>query len=194
MDTSEIVLATDRLYLRPFKMDDAPLLVNLDSDPEVMRHISKGKPTSLEQIENVFLPRTLELYTKQPPQGFWAAHERGSDAFLGWFHLRPQRSAPFDMELGYRLYRKYWGQGYATEGSRALLAKGFSEWDAPRIMATTLVGNRASQRVMEKCGLRFETEFFYDASLLPGWTQAERRAVQYGISKAEFDALTQEKH
>src|SRR5512140_2885474 len=106
---TEIVLATGRLYLRRFCPHDAPLLFELDSDAEVMRFITKGQPTPLAQIENEILPRVLGYYRKSPPQGCWATHLADGDEFIGWFHLRPDKITPEEMELGYRLKRSAWG-------------------------------------------------------------------------------------
>ena len=172
--------------MRQFTLDDAPLLYALDSDPEVMRYISKGVPTPLEKITGKVLPKWLRYYETSDHLGFWAAHERASGDFIGWFHLRPDRFAPEEMELGYRLMRRFWGRGYATEGACALVEKAFTDWGIDRVVAATLVDNTASQRVMEKCGLRFETQFTYPESLLPGWTVAERKAVKYGVRRAFF--------
>ena len=184
--TREILLTTPRLYLRRFQADDAPLLYALDSDPEVMRFITKGQATPMTQIENEILPRLLGHYAYSPPRGCFAAHLRGDDEFIGWFHLRPDKLTPAEMELGYRLKRSAWGQGLATEGSRARVENAFGLWDYPKVCARTLIGNLASQRVMEKAGLRFEAEFIYPLSIIPDWTQAERRAVKFSLSKAEF--------
>ena len=186
----EIFLETDRLYLRRLTPADAPLLHELDSDPEVMRYISKGHPTPLAVIVETKLPRWLRYYDEAPNQGFWAAHETASGAFLGWFHFRPDRYEPGAMELGYRLRRCFWGRGYATEGGRALVQNAFSAWAMERVVARTLVGNRASQRVMEKCGLHFEESFVYPPQLLPGWTEEERRGVKFGQWRADFEAPT----
>ena len=116
---TEIVLATERLYLRQFGPGDARLLFELDSDPEVMRFITKGEPTPLAKIENEILPRVLGYYRKSPTQGVWAACLVNGDEYIGWFHLRPDKITPEEMELGYRLKRSAWGRGLATEGSRA---------------------------------------------------------------------------
>lgn len=178
-----VILDTARLYLRRFTPEDAPLLHALDSDPEVMRYISKGVPTPLPRIEQEVLPLWLSQYERYEHFGFWAAHAHTSGDFLGWFHLRPDRFVPAELELGYRLKRRAWGQGYATEGARALIEKARAEWNVERIVARTLVGNTASRRVMEKCGLRFEEPFVYPESLLPGWTEQERRAVKYGLGQ-----------
>lgn len=183
----EVVLRTERLYLRRFTLDDAPLLHALDRDPEVMRYITKGRPTALEVITDRVLPTWLAFYKKTPPQGFWAVHESSTDTFIGWFHLRPQRSAPFDMELGYRLRQASWGRGFATEVGRALLRRAFTAWGVERVVATTLIENTASQRVMEKCGLRFEKHFIYPLDLLPTWKREERRAVLYSTTPAVFE-------
>ncbi len=182
----ETLLDTERLYLRRFVSEDATLLFDLDSDPEVMRFITKGEPTPLAQIENEILPRILSYYLRHPPQGCWAAHLRATGEFIGWFHLRADKMEPEEMELGYRLKRSTWGRGLATEGSRALIAKGFHDWLHRKICARTLVGNTASRRVMEKAGLRFEREFVYGSDVIPGWTEEERRAVKYSLSRAIF--------
>jgi RimJ/RimL family protein N-acetyltransferase len=176
----EILLETRRLVLRRFTPADAPLLFELDSDPEVRRFLLSG-PTPMEQIEREVLPRFLAYYQQKPPRGFWAAHLLETSTFAGWFHLRPDRFAPGEMELGYRLRRAVWGQGLATEGSRALLEKAFGPWAYAKVSARTLVVNRASRRVMEKLGMLYESEFVYPLDLIPGYSEDERRAVKYSI-------------
>ena len=184
----DVFLETARMYFRRFRLDDAPLLFDLDNDPEVMRFISQGKSTLLERIENDILPRVLAWYEQSPPRGFWAAHLRDTDAFIGFFHLRPDKITPEEMELGYRLKRSFWGRGLATEGSRALVEKAFSEWNYEKVCARTLAGNVTSRRVMEKAGLTFECDFICSAEALPGCTEEERRAVKYSIRTTQHRA------
>jgi RimJ/RimL family protein N-acetyltransferase len=182
-----ILLETERMYLRQFSAEDAPLLFELDADPEVMRFITKGHPTPLARIQNEFIPRFLDYYRQSPPRGFWAAHLRSTGEFIGWFHLRPDKFSPEEMELGYRLKRNAWSCGLATEGSRALIRKAFEEWGYEKVSARTMAINLASRRVMEKAGLTFECEFHYEADLLHGWIEeGERRAVKYSITRADF--------
>lgn len=164
------------------------MLFELDSDPEVMRFITKGQPTPRAQIENEILPRVLGYHQHSPPQGCWAAHLVGGNGFIGWFHLRPDKITPEEMELGYRLRRTAWGRGLATEGSRALVRAAFGAWGYDKVSARTLAGHRASKRVMQKAGLQFEAEFCYSAEMIPGWTEEERRAVKYGLTRAQFMA------
>ena len=174
------------MYLRQFRADDGKLLFELDSDPEVMRLISKGQPTAMSRIENDILPRFLAYYAKKPPQGFWAAHLRNNDEFIGWFHLRPDKFEPEEMELGYRLKVSAWGRGLATEGSRALVERAFLEWHYDKLSARTLIVNAASKRVMEKAGLKFECEFLWPTDTIPEWSEAERRGVKYGMTPQDF--------
>lgn len=184
-----IFLETERLILRRFTETDVEHLVALDSDPEVMRFINGGKATPREVIANDILPRFLEYYQLYPGYGFWAAIEKSTGAFLGWFHLRPAKDGgrADEPELGYRLHRAAWGKGYATEGSRALVHKAFAELGAQRVFATTMTVNTGSRRVMEKCGLRFVRTFFLE------WPEyidgAEHGDVEYALSRADWAAL-----
>ena len=177
-----IFLETERMHFRRFRLEDAQMLFDLDSDPKVMRFISKGVATPLDRIKQEVLPHWLTFYEQSPPRGFWAAHLRPNDEFIGWFHLRPDRISSDEMELGYRLKRSAWGRGLATEGARILVHKAFEEWRYAKVCARTLAGNLASCRVMEKAGLSFECDFIYGTETLPGWTEDERRAVKYSVT------------
>jgi len=156
-----VFLETERLLLRQFTLDDVDNLYNLDSDPEVMRFVG-GTPTSREAVENHYLPAYLGYYERGDRYGFWAAVERSTGDFLGWFHLRPEeRSRADEAELGYRLRAAAWGKGYATEGSRALIYKAFTELGVQRVLASTAINNFASRRVLEKAGLTFVRQFYH---------------------------------
>ncbi len=91
---------------------------------------------------------------------------------------------PAGAELGYRLRRDAWGHGYATEGSRALIAKGFGELGLSRIWAQTMAVNTRSRRVLEKSGLRYVRTFFMDFDdPIPG---TEKGEVEYAITRSEW--------
>ena len=82
-----------------------------------MRYINGGRPTPRDEMRDDYLPWWLAYYDRGDAWGFWAAIERETGAFLGWFHLRPNKEDPPDEpELGYRLVQSAWGKGYATEG------------------------------------------------------------------------------
>jgi RimJ/RimL family protein N-acetyltransferase len=178
-------LWTERLVLRPFRADDLEDLVALDADPEVMFFITGGTPTPREEVEREDLPDFLAYAAGDTGYGFWAAEERASGSFLGWFHLRPHGDAPPDEpELGYRLRRSAWGHGYASEGSRALVDLAFERLGAARVYAQTMAVHLASRRVMEKAGLRYVRTFHADWPVrIPGDEEGD---VEYAITREEW--------
>ena len=152
----QVFLETERMTLRRFTVEDVDHLVDLDSDPEVMRFLTGGKPTPREVVQNDILPTFMNSYEPASGLGVFAAIEKKSGEFLGWFSIRSKDAKNTnEVTLGYRLRRAVWGNGYATEGVRALLYKVFTESDVQRVVATTYQDNLASIRVMEKAGLKF---------------------------------------
>jgi RimJ/RimL family protein N-acetyltransferase len=183
----EIVLETDRLILRRFTLDDEDAIVALDADPDVMRYLTGGLATPREEIRDDILPHWLQYHDDPSGYGFWAAIEKASGEFLGWFHLRPHAGAPRDEpELGYRLRKAAWGRGFASEGSRALVRRAFTELGARRVYAETMAVNTASRRVMEKAGLRFVRAFHQPWPYpIPG---DEHGDVEYALTREEWEA------
>lgn len=153
-----VLLQTERLLLRRFTAEDGDFLYALDNDPQVMRFINGGAPTPRQVIAQEILPRFCAYDQQQPGYGFWAAEKQAGGRFVGWFSLRPAAEAGTAV-IGYRLCRAAWGQGYATEGVLALIAKAFAEMGLRRVVATTYEENLASRRVMEKAGLRLVRRF-----------------------------------
>ena len=188
-----VYLETDRLLLRRFTAADADELVALDGDPAVMRYLTGGIPTPRDVIENEILPNWLRYYTRGDRYGFWAAIEKATGDFLGWFHFRPLQGAGDDEpELGYRLRRSAWGQGYGTEGSRALVRKGFAEFGVRRVVASTYQDNLGSRRIMEKVGMRLvrsyrPTPAELAAHGIPSGDSWDGDDVEYAIERAEWE-------
>jgi RimJ/RimL family protein N-acetyltransferase len=180
-------LKTERLVLRPLTEADAPGLFELDNDPEVMRYINGGRPTTPEVVRRETLPRLLSCYSRPPGFGYWAAEEDATGSFLGWFELRPLQGDASLVELGYRLRTSAWGMGYATEGSKALLSKGFLEFGVEQVVAFTMAVNTASRRVLEKAGLTCVRSFFEDwPDRIPG---AEHGDVEYRLDRPDWERL-----
>ncbi len=182
-----VFLETERLVLRRFTAADEDNLVELDSDPQVMHYITGGRTTSRAEIRDEVLPAFLRYYDRYPGYGFWAVVEKATGQFLGWFHLRPppEGGLPNEPELGYRLRRSAWGKGYATEGSRVLIRKAFSELGAQRVFAETMAAHPASRRVMEKAGLELVRTFHAD------WPDKidgdEYGDVEYALSRQAWE-------
>lgn len=155
-------IGTDRLLLRPFDGSEAHWLYELDNDPEVMRHINGGTHTPLEFIKCSSLPFFCKADWPVPETGFWKVLSQSTQEPLGWCCLRVADASLDTGSLGYRLQRTAWGNGYASEASRALLEHGFSRLDLARVKATTYEENVRSRRVLEKLGFRLIREYRED--------------------------------
>ncbi|MEV6785354.1 GNAT family N-acetyltransferase [Streptomyces sp. NPDC051098] len=181
-----IFLETERLVLRAFTEADADRLLELDNDPAVMRFINGGRPTSREVIRDQTLPRLLHDHPCIGTRGYWAAEEKATGTFLGWFAFRPlSEDSPIVVELGYRLTTSAWGAGYATEGARALIRKGFTDLGVDRVTANAMAVNSRSRRVMEKAGLSYVRSFTEDwPDVIEG---SEHGDVAYELTRAEWE-------
>ena len=145
-------MQTLRLDLREFRRDDFADLLRLDSDPRVMKYIAGGKPMSKKEVEAA-LVRAMRYYRSMYGLGVWHATRRDTGAFVGWYSLK-YCPPTCDVEVGYRLLHDAWGQGFATEGATELVRYGFDDLGLEKIIGVTHPGNRASQRVLMKAGLR----------------------------------------
>jgi RimJ/RimL family protein N-acetyltransferase len=122
-----------------------------------------------------------------PGLGFWVGFVRGE--FVGWWILQPQNGADQpkvrgEADLGYRLLRRYWLQGLASEGARELLRYGFEDLGLCRIFAQTMAVNEASRAVMTSIGMTYVRAFTGDFDEpLPGSEEGE---VEYAISRRQW--------
>jgi RimJ/RimL family protein N-acetyltransferase len=147
---SQIVLTTLRLRLRSRTLADLDACLAMDLDPEVRRFIHPRAPDPREHEAHL----RARLESGWPPQGgIWVVEWQGAPGFLGWCGLFPLEDSGL-IEIGYRFVRRAWGKGVATEAARAVLDYGFFDLDLDPIVAVTHPDNRASQRVLEKIGLR----------------------------------------
>lgn len=156
-------LHSERLYLRDVTPEDAAAFFALDQDPQVMRFLGGVVPGDSVERKRTLLKQRLASYATCAGLGLGACFLDAE--FIGWFMLRPREYRPYDAsgvlqgpvqdaELGYRLARRFWGQGYATEMSRALVRHGFQQLGLPRIVAFVSPEHDASIRVLQKAGLQ----------------------------------------
>ena len=168
-------LETERLAMRPIAMVDVDQLVALDSDPEVMRYLTGGKPSTRWEVEALVAQRLGSR---------WMAHERETGGFVGWFGARPTDEDEY--ELGYRLARRHWRRGLATEGTLEVIHEVFSARGAKRVWAETMVVNTRSRRVMERCGLKYVRTFHESwDDPIEGTEQGE---VEYELLRRDWQA------
>lgn len=151
----EVVLTTPRLILRTFRRDDLPLYAELNADPEVVEFLG-GAPLS-RQYSDEIAEWAQELYETERI-GLLAVERREDNTFLGMCGVHHQESYPDELEVGWRLARQHWGNGYATEAATAWLDYAFGPLDAPRVISTTDRPNVRSLAVMQRLGMTFDHE------------------------------------
>jgi ribosomal-protein-alanine N-acetyltransferase len=151
----DVVIETDRLLLRKFTEGDAPLLYELNLDPEVIRY-THDPITDVEHARKVLIEIILPQYILYN-HGRWAVHLRSNLEFTGWCGLKylPETN---EVDLGYRFMKKFWGNGYATEAALACVEYGFNKLDLRQVVGRALPGNLASIKVLEKCGMKYLNE------------------------------------
>jgi RimJ/RimL family protein N-acetyltransferase len=177
-------LQTDRLHLVPLSDDHREHEVELDSDPEVMRYLSRARTRPEVEASH---SRRMAIGRHSPGFGFWAGFRSGD--FVGWWLLEPPTRAdqgPVEgqAELGYRLLRRCWRQGLAGEGARELLRHGFEDLGLTRVFAETMAVNTASRATMSSIGMQHVRTFQLDVDQpLPG---SELGEVEYAITRRQW--------
>ncbi|MFY9311091.1 MAG: GNAT family N-acetyltransferase [Bacteroidia bacterium] len=143
------VLETERLYFREFSIDDAQLLIDLNSNPNVIRYVDDGPVNDLDEAKRIL---TTIIFPQYPNKmGRWAVHLKATNEFIGWCGLKYVKEAD-EVDLGYRFFEQYWGKGYATEAAKAVLDYGVYTLKLKNIIARAAKANMASIRVIKKLG------------------------------------------
>jgi RimJ/RimL family protein N-acetyltransferase len=200
------ILRTARLLLVPLADRHLDLEVRLDSDPEVLRYIS-GRARSRDEVAASHA-RRIALADRVDGLGYWLAFGSGGGArgttpperedegeFVGLMMLPPahgpdQPDDPAVSDLGYRLVRRYWRQGLASEASRTLLRHAFESVGQSRVIAQTMAANAGSRGVMEAIGMRYVRTYF------PRWEEplpdADQGEVEYEITREMWQARSRD--
>jgi RimJ/RimL family protein N-acetyltransferase len=155
-------LRTSRLLLRQWRPEDREPFAELNADPAVMEYF----PALLSGAESDASADRAEAAFAQRGFGFWAVEIPGETQFAGFIGLSvPWFEAHFTpcVEIGWRLARRFWGRGYATEGARAALDFGFERLGLQEILSYAVAANTRSIRVMETIGMKFCEEFDHPA-------------------------------
>lgn len=162
-------IETERLILRELRITDLDGMFELDSDPEVHKYLG-NKPVKTKNESQKILDSVLQQYQERGI-GRWAAIEKASGDFIGWSGLR--LNTEYNMngftkyyDVGYRLIKRYWGKGFATESGKAAVDYASNNLKLPELYATTEIGNQASHNVLLKIGLAYVEDFYFEQEQL----------------------------
>ena len=178
-------IRTSRLILRPWRSSDLSAWASLNADPEVRRFW----PTVLTREQSDKQADGFQRHIERHGFGFWAVEVPGIAHFIGFIGLlHVDADMPFapGVEIGWRLAREHWGNGYATEGARAALADGFGRLGLSEIVSHAVLGNEPSFRVMDRIGMTRDVAGDLD---VPGREAPLRRAALYRIRKSEARSI-----
>lgn len=161
-----MILETPRLILRQFEIEDSDPLQDVFSDEAVMFY---GDGVQTPAWVKAWLLRQQDSY-EQLGYGNWAVINKAGDliGYCGLSYADDVCGSP-EIALGYRLARRYWGRGYASEAVSAAIAYGFDVLGLKRLIATIDPGNTASVRVAVKAGMVYEQDVMYE-----GYTHPDR--------------------
>ena len=155
----KVIFETDRLLLRQFTLEDVTILLELNSDPVVLKYLHE--PLLQDEAHAETILKTIILPQYERKLGRWAVHLKDDNSFLGWCGLK-YRPELEEIDLGYRFMQSAWGKGYATEAAKETLAYGFEKLNLPFITGRAHIENLASIRVLEKIGMEYIGEGIVD--------------------------------
>ena len=169
-----IILQTPRLILRQFTEADAPLILSLNSDPEIVKYVHEPTLKTIEHAQEILNNIILPQY--QNNLGRWAIHTKNNMDFIGWCGLK-YRPELDEIDLGYRLMQKAWGHGYATEAAQASLEHGFTILNLKLIAGRAHIENLASIKEQKKIGMDFIGEGIVDDCPVRTYTKSNPKFV-----------------
>jgi RimJ/RimL family protein N-acetyltransferase len=170
----KLILETERLFLREFDEGDAAPFYLLGSDPAVLRYTGDpgGGLRSIEHALEVLRSRSIADY-RNYEYGRWACVLKANGEVIGFAGLKYLADVQ-EVDIGYRLLPAYWGQGLATEASRAVLDYGRTRLGLERIIGLVDPENVASVRVLEKLGLMSAGQIEYQGKWVTKYVMPAR--------------------
>ncbi len=158
---AELIAETERLRLRTWDREDRAEFVRHLNTPAVLRWLGGVQ----EEADYTAAFDRIDSYQRDFGHTFWIVERKSDGALLGFCGLKRVNSpgAPFpgDFEIGWRLRKDAWGQGYAHEAAVASLDVAFDRCCAPHVVAITVEGNVSSQKLMKRLGMRRRKDLDY---------------------------------
>ena len=159
------MLETERLRLRNWQPSDREPFAQINADPRVMEFF----PKRLTREESDAMIERIEEHFRAKGFGLYAVELRDGGRFIGYVGLYTPTFAHFTpcVEIGWRLASDAWGQGFATEGAKAVVRHAFENVGLDEIVSFTVPANQRSIRVMEKIGMMRDAADDFEHPNLP---------------------------
>jgi RimJ/RimL family protein N-acetyltransferase len=149
-----VVTETERLRIRPWRLEEAPRKLDMLSRIEVVQWLDDGEPVLMKDLDEAraSIERSHARNT-EPPRGFWAIEVKETGVVAGSIMLLTVPNAEHDeVEIGWHLHPDSWGLGYASEAAAAVLAYGLAN-GLPEIYALAHLTNYPSHKVARRIGM-----------------------------------------
>ncbi|MHA4895786.1 GNAT family N-acetyltransferase [Pedobacter sp. PWIIR3] len=177
----KVFVETDRILMRELVREDVDAFFEMDADPEVHTYLAKSPITSKQEALDM-----IDFIRQQYLDfgiGRWAIVDKDTTEFVGWGGMKYRTDTTNGhtgyYEVGYRLLRKQWGKGYATESAKASLRYAFEVLNLDKVYAMAHVDNAASRNALQKSGLKITNQFEYEG-ILCDW---------FEISKQDWEGM-----
>ena len=171
----KIFAETQRFILRELLQSDLDGMFELESDPEVHKYLGNKTISDKNQIVEI-----IEVVRQQYIDngiGRWAIIEKHTNDFIGWTGLKLIKEKTYGRknyyDLGYRILRKYWRQGIATETAFLSLEYAFTQLNINEVYAGANCENIASNKILQKVGMKFIENFYYE-NIKCNWYKIEK--------------------
>jgi RimJ/RimL family protein N-acetyltransferase len=178
-------LETERLILRQWLDDDRPAFAMLNRDPEVMQFFTFTRtPAEADAVMDL-----LNDHIGRHGFGFWAMESKQTGetvGFTGLQHVNFEARFCPAVEIGWRLLRPFWGEGYATEAARVSLEYAFKRLHLDEVVSFAVESNVRSRAVMERIGMVHDPEFDFDHPSIDPAHPFARHAF-YRIRRADWE-------
>jgi len=174
----KIHFETQDLLVRDFEVTDVQNIYDLDSDPEIHEFLGKKPMKTIEEARQV-INSIRNQYVKNGT-GRWAIIDKKTNEFIGWTGLKYEtvlRKEFSYYDLGYRIKKKYWGQGIGTKTATESLKYGFQKLDLEEICAAAETNHVASNKILEKIGLKLTETFIYEG-VNHNWYKIDKKEWQ----------------
>lgn len=182
----KINIETERLILREILPTDVEGIFELDSNSTVHKYLGNKPITTKEKAEEII--QFIREQYKERSIGRFATIEKSTGDFVGWSGLKLNKDEKEELngkrnfyDIGYRFIPRFWGKGYATESSLAILDYGFKELDIKIICGAADVENVASNKILQKIGLKYINDFPFE-DIITSWYELKKDEYEQTMS------------